>query len=96
MRPPRRASDPPTPDRTRRRLTPRELAVALLVADGLDDATIARRLGLSPNTVANYIRRIRLRLALASREELAEWVNVRRDRDSPGVKLRRLEVDPTA
>jgi DNA-binding NarL/FixJ family response regulator len=95
MRPLRRASDPLTPDRTRKRLSRRELAAALLVADGLDDATIAGRLGLSPNTVALSIRRIRLRLGLTNRADLVTWVNARRDPDSPATRLRRLEANTT-
>ena len=64
--------------------------MALLVADGLDDDAIARHLGLSPHTVESYIRRVRMRLALASREDVALWVNVRRDPDDPGGRLRRI------
>ena len=95
MRPPRRATDPPIPDRTRRRLTPRERNIAFLVADDLNDAEIARRLGLSPNTAALYVRRTRLRLALGSREELARWVNARRDPDDPDTRLHRSTDDAT-
>src|SRR5690349_18437340 len=83
MRPTRRKTDPAwaplAPDPSRRRLTERERAVVLLVADGLPDRVIGRRLGLTPNTVASYIRRIRLRLNLDSRRALAAWVTARRD-----------------
>ena len=95
-----RSTDPPrsplAPDLTRRRLTTREREIALLVADGLDDMTIAQRLGLSPKTVANYVTRIRLRLVLESREDVARWVNARRDPNNLGTHLRRIEVDTTA
>jgi DNA-binding CsgD family transcriptional regulator len=95
-----RTTDPPrrplAPDPTRRRLSTREREVALLVADGVDDPTLAQRLGLSPKTVANYITRIRLRLVLESREDLARWVNARRGPDHLGTRLRRLEIDTTA
>jgi DNA-binding NarL/FixJ family response regulator len=97
MRPLRRATtDPSTTDPTRRRLSAREREVALLVADGLDDGAIAERLGLSPATVANYIKRIRLRLSTASRVDVARWINDRRDRDNLGARLRRVEAGPTA
>ena len=66
-----------------RRLTEREHQVALLVADGLKDAVIARRLGISASTVGAYIRHIRQRLELASRAEIAAWVQARRDPDDP-------------
>jgi len=50
-----RTTDPPhtprAPDPTRKRLSERECQVALLVADGLKDAIIGRRLDLSPATV---------------------------------------------
>ena len=93
MRPSRRATDRTTPDLTRRRLTPREQDIALLVADGLASAVIALRLGLSPNTVRNYITHIRLRLALGSREDLAGWVNARRDPADRSPRLRRTGAD---
>ena len=96
MRPVRRATDPSTPDPTRRRLSAREREVALLVADGLNDGAIAKRLGLSPATVANYITRIRLRLSKASRADVGRWINDRRDRDNSGTQLRRIEAGPIA
>jgi DNA-binding NarL/FixJ family response regulator len=100
MRQTGRTTDPPrrplAPDPTRRRLSTREREVALLVADGLDDTMIAPRLGLAPKTVANYITRIRLRLVLESREDVARWVNARRDPDQLGTHLRRLEIDTPA
>jgi DNA-binding CsgD family transcriptional regulator len=92
-----RATDPPrTPlatDPTRRRLTPREREVALLVGDGLDDAEIGRRLGLTLKTVGSYVQRVRLRLGLASRRDIAPWVNARRDSNDPGAPLRRADDD---
>ena len=79
---PRRQTDPPrtpwAPDPARRRLTARELEVALLVADGLKDVVIARRLGLSASTVRTHICRIQHRLAVNGRDGLAAWVAARR------------------
>jgi DNA-binding CsgD family transcriptional regulator len=76
-----------------RRLSERERQVALLVAQDLKDAVIARRLGLSASTVAGYVRHVLQRLQLASRAEIAAWVTARLDPDDPTGVLRRL--DPT-
>lgn len=95
MRPARRSTDPSrtpsAPDPTRRRLTAREREVALLVADGLKDAVIARRLGLAATTTGHYIRRILQRLQLKDRRELAAWVAARRSSDDAGRRLRRVQ-----
>ena len=89
----RRQTDPPRfplgADPTRRRLTAREREIALLVADGLKDAAIATRLGLSRSTVGTYIWRIQHRLGVNGRGELAAWVAARRDPDHPEAGLRR-------
>jgi DNA-binding CsgD family transcriptional regulator len=67
------ASDPP-----RRRLTPREREVAQLVADGLKDLVIARRLGLARSTVTTHVRRIQHRLDLTGRDAIVAWLAARR------------------
>jgi len=51
-------------------LTPRQLAVARHVAEGLHYKDIARRLGLSPATVRNYIQIVHERLGVHSKHEL--------------------------
>ena len=93
-----RQTDPPRAslgsNPTRRRLTAREQEIALLVADGLKDVAIARRLGLSTSTVAAHVRRIQSRLGFNGRPDLIAWVNARRDRDHPEAGLRRGDVDP--
>jgi DNA-binding NarL/FixJ family response regulator len=71
------------------RLSDREDQVARLVAQGLKDATIARRLGISASTVGGYVRNIRQRLRLDSRTEIAAWVTARLDPDNPTGRLRR-------
>ena len=61
-----RASTVPFPD-----LTDRERAVLELVADGRDNAAIARELHLSVKTVRNYLSRIFAKLQVAHRAEAA-------------------------
>jgi DNA-binding NarL/FixJ family response regulator len=50
-------------------LTPRELAVLHLVAEGLPNKTIALRLGISEHTVKFHINAILGKLGVASRTE---------------------------
>jgi len=54
-------------------LTPREREVAGLVAQGLTNADIGVRLGIGPRTVESHLERIRSRLGLLSRADLAAW-----------------------
>jgi len=58
-------------------LTRREREIALLVAEDLKNFSIARRLALSPATVATYIQRIQARLGLEDRREIKAWVQAR-------------------
>jgi DNA-binding CsgD family transcriptional regulator len=78
------------PDPSVRRLAPRELEVALLVADGLTNAEIADRLGLTLSTVGTYVRRVQRRLDLASRKDVVAWVTARRPPGDPEARLRRV------
>ena len=55
-------------------LSPREREVAPLVAAGLTNRQIGRRLCLEEGTVANHVRRSRLKLGLDSRTQLGVWV----------------------
>ena len=48
-------------------LSPRERAIAKLIAEGLPNKCIGRQLGISPWTVATYIRRIFAKLGVTSR-----------------------------
>jgi len=50
-------------------LTPREREVLELIAGGLGNATIAGKLAVSPNTVANHVTSIFAKLHVASRAE---------------------------
>jgi DNA-binding CsgD family transcriptional regulator len=51
-------------------LTPREREVALLVADGLTNAELARRLYISPKTAAVHVSNILHKLGVSSRGEV--------------------------
>jgi DNA-binding NarL/FixJ family response regulator len=55
-------------------LTRREREVAALVTRGLSNRRIAAALVVEEGTVANHVRRIRLRLGFESRSHIAAWV----------------------
>ena len=62
------------PPRRRRRadaLTPRELQIALLLAEGRTTRETAAALFLSPKTVEYHLRHVYTKLGIASRAELA-------------------------
>ncbi|MFE2849421.1 ATP-binding protein [Streptomyces scopuliridis] len=59
-------------------LTAREHQVALQVARGLTNAQIAMRLAISQRTVASHLARIRSKLDLNSRVEVALWTELTR------------------
>lgn len=76
----RRAPEPPAstfPD-----LRYRERQVLGLVAEGLDNAAIAARLGLSTKTVANYISAILTQLQLPNRAAARDIVRTRRTQET--------------
>ncbi|MET8248661.1 helix-turn-helix transcriptional regulator [Streptomyces sp. NPDC005202] len=54
-------------------LTAREFTVAELVAEGLTNREIAGRLGLSARTVATHLDKVRDKLGLRSRTQIALW-----------------------
>lgn len=54
-------------------LTPRQLQVAALVADGLSNRQIARRLGIQERSAEGHVERIRHRLGVHSRTQIAAW-----------------------
>jgi DNA-binding CsgD family transcriptional regulator/tetratricopeptide (TPR) repeat protein len=55
-------------------LTRREREVAALVAEGLTNAELARRLYISPKTAAVHVSNILMKLGMSSRAEVAAWV----------------------
>ncbi|MFF4209545.1 ATP-binding protein [Streptomyces sp. NPDC001796] len=61
----------------RPRLTGREFMVAELVAGGLTNRQIAERLGLSTHTVATHLDKVRDKLGMRSRTQIALWVAAR-------------------
>lgn len=54
-------------------LTPRQLQVAALVADGLTNRQIAGRLGIQERSAEGHVERIRQRLGVRSRAQIATW-----------------------
>ena len=57
---------------TRNSLSPQELQIAQLVADGLSNKEIAQRLYVSPRTVGSHLYRIFPKLGVTSRAQLAK------------------------
>jgi DNA-binding NarL/FixJ family response regulator len=57
----------PSPSAADGTLSPRELEVLRLVADGLTDGQIAEKLYISPCTVGNHLRSIYKKLGVPSR-----------------------------
>jgi pimeloyl-ACP methyl ester carboxylesterase/DNA-binding CsgD family transcriptional regulator len=60
------------------RLTGRELEVAELVAAGLTNHAIARRLSVAPRTAEAHVENIRRKLQVRSRAQIAAWVTEHR------------------
>ena len=60
------------------RLTGRELEVAELVAEGLTNQAIARRLSVAPRTAEAHVENIRRKLQVRSRAQIAAWVTEQR------------------
>ena len=66
------------PASRRLRLTGRELEVAELVAEGLTNHAIARRLSVAPRTAEAHVENIRRKLQVNSRAQIAAWVTEHR------------------
>jgi DNA-binding CsgD family transcriptional regulator len=54
-------------------LTPREREVAALLAEGLSNSELARRLYISPRTAGVHVSNILTKLGMSSRTEVAAW-----------------------
>jgi non-specific serine/threonine protein kinase len=68
----------PRRERSASVLSPREVEVADLVAEGLSNPAIARRLYLSRPTVASHVAHILAKLGFSSRAQIAAWAAQRR------------------
>lgn len=55
-------------------MTPREIEVARLVADGLTNRQIGSRLGISERTAERHVENLRAKLGVSSRTQVAMWV----------------------
>lgn len=60
------------------RLTGRELEVADLIAEGLTNLAIARRLSVAPRTAESHAENIRRKLQVRSRAQIAAWATENR------------------
>jgi len=66
-----------------RELTPRQVEVAALVSAGCTNREISTRLGIDERSAEGHVERIRMRLGVKSRAQIAAWFVARRD-GSPG------------
>ncbi|GGW49749.1 ATP-binding protein [Streptomyces xantholiticus] len=74
-------------------LTGREMTVAALVAEGLTNREIAARLDLSASTVSTHLDKVRDKLGMRSRTQIALWVaGKEKRRAAPAHDPRRGEV----
>jgi predicted ATPase/DNA-binding CsgD family transcriptional regulator len=58
-------------------LTPRELEIAALIADGRSNKAIGAELVISPATVARHVANIMSKLSFRSRAQIATWITNR-------------------
>jgi len=75
-------------------LSPRELEVVTLVAEGLQNRDIARELGISPCTVRNYLSQVFDKVGVSTRTELVRFA-LASSRSSIGVPPRRAVAKTT-
>ncbi len=69
----RLGATPPRREQGAGALSPREIEVAELVAEGLSNPAIARRLYVSRPTVASHVAHILTKLGFSSRAQIAAW-----------------------
>lgn len=69
------------------RLTPKELTVITLVAEGMTNKTVGKTLGTTEHVIKNYLRIVYDKIGLYNRVELALWYETHKDKlDSPTCK----------
>lgn len=68
------------------RLSRREEQVLLQISSGLTHGQVARRLGISENTVDTYVKRIRAKLRLGNKAELTRAA-LTYEFSAPGMQL---------
>lgn len=54
-------------------LTPKEVAILILMTEGIDDAVIGKRLNIAPVTVATHRRNVRLKIDAHNDRELIQY-----------------------
>lgn len=64
-------------------LTPRQGEVAALISEGCTNRQIASRLGIAERSAEGHVERIRLRLDLHSRAQIAAWYAAHRNQSDP-------------
>ena len=64
-------------------LSPRELEVARLVAQGLTNKQIGEALYISERTAENHVRHILVKLGFGSRSQIAAWSSQELATDAP-------------
>ena len=58
-------------------LTAREREVLELICEGLNDAALAKQLGLSPNTIRNHVARLYAKIGVGRRSDAIIWARER-------------------
>jgi DNA-binding CsgD family transcriptional regulator len=86
-----RRRDPSTLDQ----LTPRELQVALVLAEGQTTREAAAKLFLSPKTVDYHLRKVYRKLGISSRAALADVLAGPPEKDQEPIPMRRPSTEPT-
>jgi two-component system, NarL family, response regulator DevR len=66
------------------RLTPTELRIVEMIADGMTNRTIGERIGLAEKTVKNYVSSILAKLHMSRRSEAAAYLAEHRARQQSG------------
>jgi len=66
----RATADSPEPTTAQLALSPREIETLHHIAQGLTQAQAAQRMGVSPNTIDTYIKRIRRKIGPGNKADL--------------------------